>query len=128
MENVWLKRFELIRAFGWVALVGLAFGVVAFISSEGIRLWAAVFCALLVLPSLIYTFVVIIWHWKERYRGKHSDLWGALIVIETSGWFKIVYLFRHLIPDMRQSGRYRYAVPPPTPPPMPEGSGFQHPL
>jgi hypothetical protein len=81
-----------------------------------------------VLPSLIYTFVVIIWHWKERYRGKHSDLWGALIVIETSGWFKIVYLFRHLIPDMRQSGRYRYAVPPPTPPPMPEGSGFQHPL
>jgi hypothetical protein len=59
------------------------------------------------LPAvLFYTYVVIIWHWKGRYRGNHTDLWGALILLETSGWMKLVYLFRHLIPDMRQTGRY----------------------
>ena len=60
----------------------------------------------------MYTYVVIIWHWKDRYRGKRSDLWGALILVETSGWFKIAYLFRHLIPDMCHSGRYRIPLDP----------------
>jgi hypothetical protein len=46
-------------------------------------------------------------HWKDRYRGQHSYLWGTLILIETSGWLKLVYLFRHMVPDMLQSGRYR---------------------
>jgi hypothetical protein len=49
-----------------------------------------------------------LWHWKDRYRGRHSDLWGALLLIETTGWFKLVYLVRHLIPDIRNTGRYRH--------------------
>jgi len=61
---------------------------------------------LLILPAFVYTYVTVIWHWKNRYRGRHSDLWGTLILIETSGWMKIVYLFRHIIPDMRHTGRY----------------------
>jgi hypothetical protein len=106
MTSVWSKRFELIRAFGWVALVGLSFGVVAALTSGNFRFWTAIFAVLLILPAFLYTYVVVIWHWKDRYRGGHSDLWGALILLETSGWLKLVYLFRHLIPDMRQTGRY----------------------
>jgi hypothetical protein len=48
---------------------------------------------------------VVIWHWKERYQGKHSDLWGALLLIETSGWLKVIYLFRHIFPDMKRTPR-----------------------
>ena len=72
---------------------------------------------LAIVPGFFYLFVVTIWHWKARYRGNHSDLWGALLLIETSGWFKLVYLFRHIIPDARHSGRYAIrestAFPPP---------------
>lgn len=60
----------------------------------------------LFIPGAAYLLLVTIWHWKERYRGKHSDLWGGLILLETTGWFKIVYLFRHIIPDARGTGRY----------------------
>jgi energy-converting hydrogenase Eha subunit G len=60
----------------------------------------------LFVPGAVYFVLVTIWHWKERYRGRHSDLWGGLILIETSGWFKLIYLFRHIIPDARGRGRY----------------------
>lgn len=60
----------------------------------------------LFLPGAIYLALMTIWHWKERYRGKHSDLWGGLILLETTGWFKLVYLFRHIIPGARGTGRY----------------------
>jgi hypothetical protein len=61
---------------------------------------------LLFVPGAVYLFAITMWHWKARYRGKHSDLWGVLILIETTGWFKLVYLFRHIIPDARGTGRY----------------------
>jgi hypothetical protein len=60
----------------------------------------------LFVPGAIYLLLVTMWHWKERYRGKHSDLWGGLILLETTGWFKLAYLFRHIIPDARGMGRY----------------------
>ena len=67
-------------------------------------------CILLALvavcPCLIYGYVLTILHWKARYRGSHSDLWGAVLLLEASGWFKLVYLFRHLLPDMYGRGRY----------------------
>jgi len=61
---------------------------------------------LLFVPGAGYLLLVTIWHWKERYRGRHSDLWGGLILLETTGWFKLIYLFRHIIPDARGTGRY----------------------
>jgi hypothetical protein len=85
---------------------GLLLALVAALTSGDLRFWTGIFAAFAVAPAIIYTYVVIIWHWKNRYRGKHSDLWGVLLVVETSGWCKIVYLFRHLIPDMRRRGRY----------------------
>ena len=62
--------------------------------------------ALCVVPAALYLVLLTIWHWKGRYRGTHSSLWGGLLVVETSGWFKLVYLFRHIIPDARNTGRY----------------------
>jgi hypothetical protein len=118
MTNVWSKRFELIRGFGWIALAGLLLGVIAALTSGDVRFWSALFGVLFFLPAFLYTYVVVIWHWKDRYRGKHSDLWGAVILLETSGWLKLVYLFRHLIPDMRHSGRYADSSPLEQPFPM----------
>ena len=33
---------------------------------------------MLIIPGLMYVYVIVIWHWKDRYRGRHSDLWDAL--------------------------------------------------
>jgi len=66
---------------------------------------------MLAVPSGVYLYVMVILHWKDRYRGRHSDLWGVLILIETSGWLKIVYFFRHIRPDMHHSGRYLESIP-----------------
>jgi hypothetical protein len=106
MATDWSKRFELIRSFGWLSLGGLFLGLIAALTSGPVRKWTAIFGVLLCLPALLYTYVIILWHWKDRYRGKHSDLWGAVILLETSGWLKIVYFFRHLVPDMQRTGRY----------------------
>jgi hypothetical protein len=106
---MWEKR---IRILMWLALptfVGYALILGTFVSafldrspSVGLVMLAVV----LLLPGGLYLSLVTIWHWKSRYRGSHSDLWGALLFLETSGWFKLVYLFRHLIPDARGRGRY----------------------
>jgi hypothetical protein len=111
MNPKWLKRFELMRAFLWMALPGALLLVVTAFTPQDYRVWPGVFAVLLIAPALIYIYVLILWHWKDRYRGKHSDLWGALLLLETTGWFKLVYLFRHLLPDMRNSGRYRARNP-----------------
>ncbi len=57
-------------------------------------------------PGLFYACVMTVWHWKDRYVGQHSNLRGAILLIETSGWFKIVYWFRHILPDAQGKGRY----------------------
>jgi hypothetical protein len=107
MTDKWTKRFELIRGFAWLAAGGIILGIIALASSGEVRVWVGIFAALLFLPAFFYIYVVVVWHWKDRYRGTHSDLWGALILLENSGWFKLVYVFRHIVPDMRQTGRYR---------------------
>ena len=107
MDPKWSKRFELVRIFGWIFLAGCAVCLCAIPLPESYRIWPLVMGVVLCLPGFVYTYVVTIWHWKERYRGTHSDLWGAILLIETSGWFKLVYFFRHLLPDVRQRGRYR---------------------
>jgi hypothetical protein len=81
-------------------------GVAAALTSDNVRLFTTILAVLLFLPAFAYIYVVIIWHWKDRYRGNHSNLWGALILIEVTGWLKLVYLLRHIIPDMWHTGRY----------------------
>jgi len=108
MNDPWFeKRFAALEVLGWMALAG---GVVLiasfFIANETLQVMAVLVAALLLVPLVVWLVLLPIWHWKERYRGSHSNLWGALLVIETSGWFKIVYWFRHVIPDYRGRGRY----------------------
>ena len=106
---MWEKRFLTLKKLGQIAIVGLVIMAGGFIGVS-MDIWlakVAVVCGLLLaIPVFIYGYVIVFWHWKSRYRGKHSDLWGVLLCLETSGWFKIVYLFRHIIPDMSASGRY----------------------
>ena len=117
MPPLWRKRFELLKTFGFVALLGLIFLIAAFLASAGvIKVTFFVVGLLAVAPGMFYLLLYTMWHWKARYRGRHSDLWGALLLIETSGWLRVVYLFRHIIPDARCAGRYATPEPPLAPP------------
>lgn len=105
------KKFKLLRWFGIAAVVG-AIAVVAgtFVMSKNpAAVGQFLLGFLLVVPFLGYATIIPLWHWKERYRGTNSNLWGALMIIETSGWFRLIYWFRHIIPDARR--RCRYANP-----------------
>jgi len=108
-DELFLKRIRLLKRLGWAALFGvMAFVVAALLGGSELRGYAPLAFAggLAVVPGLVYVVLMTIWHWKGRYRGARSDLWGALLIIEASGWFKVIYLVRHIIPDARQSGRY----------------------
>jgi hypothetical protein len=107
MPAKWEKRFARIHLLGKLALTGAIFLIGVFLTSGSTRTFCMVSALFLIVPALIYTYVVIHLHWKDRYRGDHSDLWGVLILVETTGWLKLVYLFRHLIPDMQHTGRYQ---------------------
>jgi len=107
MDDVWAKRFETIRILGWLALASPFCAVAAIATSDTLRIVLTAAAFGLFLPAFVYVYVVILWHWKARYRGQHSDFWGAVLLIETSGWSKVIYLLRHLLPDMRKTGRYR---------------------
>jgi hypothetical protein len=97
---MWLRRFKRLKWLGIASASGLPFFVVAAVRGHGVLSIAFVLAgSVLFFPGFIYLYILTIWHWKDRYDGEHSDLWGALLLIETSGWFKIVYLFRHLLPD-----------------------------
>ena len=97
-ENKW----RYLRKFSFMAVVGVAFIIAALITEIEI-LAIGLF---LVIPLLGFLVVVPLLHWKDRYIGEKSTLWGVLLLIETSGWFKIIYWFRHILPDKRKVGRY----------------------
>jgi hypothetical protein len=108
-DGQFLERVRFLKRLGFLALGGLALLLLALALPEGggLQVTAAVLGGLTVVPVVFYFIFLTLWHWKGRYRGEHSDLWGGLLVIETSGWFKLVYLFRHILPDARGTGRYR---------------------
>lgn len=61
---------------------------------------------LFLLPVLFWLAFMPILHWRDRYRGSHPTVWGAFLAFETSGWSKLIYWFRHLLPDYKATGRY----------------------
>ena len=104
-----LARIATLKHLGVVAGVGVVVLLVALyaLPDGATQTTMAVLGGLAILPAFVYLILLTIWHWKGRYRGVHSDLWGGLLLLETSGWFKLVYLARHIIPDARGTGRYR---------------------
>jgi hypothetical protein len=117
MDQKWSNRFANIRVLGWFCVAGAAcipVGIASYglFGENGAKILLIV-GIFLFFPPFVYIYAITILHWKDRYRGKHSDLWGILILVETSGWSKLVYFFRHLRPDMNNTGRYRrLSVPP----------------
>ena len=102
------NRFRILRKLFFPFLLGILFIAVALIFQEqSFGMALGIFGALLALPVFVYSYVLVILHWKDRYIGDNSTLWGVLILVETSGWMKLVYIFRHLIPEMREQGRYK---------------------
>lgn len=108
MRDAWLEeKIAMTKKLGLTALLGVAAIVIGFSLKEELPKYMTIFIGfMMIIPWFLHETVFTIWHWKRRYRGKHSDLWGAILVIETSGWFKIVYWFRHILPDWRGTGRY----------------------
>ena len=108
MRDAWLEeRFAMTKKLGLAALIGVAAVAIGFGIREELPKYMTIFTGFMItIPFFIHETVFTIWHWKRRYRGEHSDLWGAILVIETSGWFKIIYWFRHILPDWRGTGRY----------------------
>lgn len=108
MRDAWLEgKIATTKKFGLAGLLGAAAIVIgAALKEKQFEVFLILIGVALIVPFLFHETVFTIWHWKRRYRGEHSDLWGALLVIETSGWFKIVYWFRHILPDWRGTGRY----------------------
>lgn len=108
MRDQWLEdRIAMTKKYGWSALVGAVLIAVGFASAGNSKIIPLIVIGfIMIIPFFIHETIFTIWHWKRRYRGEHSDLWGAILVIESSGWFKIVYWFRHILPDWYGKGRY----------------------
>ena len=83
---MWRQRF---KRLGWLAIFAAASVPLFLVAVLSERQQVTIFCAVaglvLFLPGFLYLYLLTIWHWKDRYKGKHSDLWGALLLIETSG-------------------------------------------
>lgn len=97
----WLKKS--FKAF----LIGVPFAIIAAVIQNE---WTT---PVLILPFLfgliwligVLCFIPII-HWKDRYTGQRTNLWGIFLVFETSGWTKIFYWFMHVLPDRKAEGPY----------------------
>ena len=95
---LWLRRFAVVAAAGGLlGVLGIAFELPAL----------GVLVVLLLMPILFWLAVIPVLHWKDRYIGDRSGLWGVCLAVELSGWSKLVYWFRHILPDRAAAGRYR---------------------
>jgi hypothetical protein len=102
-------KFGWFVVFGWIVVPGITMFVVALMGPVDWP-YALVGMAgfLLTAPFIVHMNLLAIWHWKARYVGNHSKLWGFLIVLLTfTSWGNLIYLFRHILPDRRHSGRYK---------------------
>lgn len=108
--DTWFQnKFKVLKWVGILAVIGLVavMGGTFVMMKDPSSVFEFLIGFLLLAPFLVYATIITIWHWKERYRGAHRNLWGALLLIETGGWQKLVYWMRHIIPDARGTGRYK---------------------
>ncbi|MBL4616371.1 MAG: hypothetical protein JKY46_01630 [Robiginitomaculum sp.] len=102
-RNEWFKaKWIYMRRSFLSALLGVALLVL----SAVLKIDILVVGILLFVPLLGGLVVIPLLHWKDRYIGEKSTLWGVVLLIETSGWGKLIYWFRHLLPDWKRSGQY----------------------
>ena len=106
--NPFANKFKILGKLAKIALLAVpCFFAAALLRTHlGLSELCFILGMLVAFPCLIYGYVLTILHWKSRYRGNHSDLWGVLLLLEASSWCKLIYLFRHMLPDMKGRGRY----------------------
>ena len=97
---LWLKRFAIA---GFAGLAVICVGVVAELPA------IAAIGIITVVPLIFWLAFIPVLHWKDRYIGGRSGVWGGFLAFETSGWSKLFYWFRHVLPDWRRAGRYKDA-------------------
>ena len=106
-EDWFAEKFSWLKKSFIAFLIGIPFLIVGLLIQND---WAM---TLLMIPFFIgfvwllaaLCFIPII-HWKDRYAGQKSNLWGFFLVFETSGWSKILYWFMHVLPDKKAQGPY----------------------
>ena len=104
------NKFRILVRLANLALVAIPLAVLAAILQNHSP-WPQLLIGLAILaflPCFIFAYVLTILHWKSRYRGAHSDFWGVVLLLESSGWLKLIYIFRHIRPDMKSQGRYNH--------------------
>ncbi|HET9836211.1 MAG TPA: hypothetical protein VFP88_07725 [Rhodanobacteraceae bacterium] len=97
---LWLRRFAPVALVGVVAATLGVFISLPTLVAIG---------ALLLVPLVFWLALIPVLHWKDRYIGNTSTVWGAFLVFETSSWSKIFYWFIHVLPDWRRSKQYANA-------------------
>ena len=97
------KKWYQLRRCGYFALGGVFVMLIGMFTK---LMPLSILGCLAAVPWFVLVVLIPIYHWKDRYVGGHNNLWGALLVIETSGWSKIIYWFRHIFPDRAGTGRY----------------------
>ncbi len=100
-------KYDWFEIFSWLLIPGIVALVCSVASNtDWVEAALLVVAFLLVAPFIVHVNLIVLWHWKARYRGRHSKLWGALIILEQPGWSRMIYFFRHVLPDRRNRGRY----------------------
>ena len=103
-REIWFKKkWSVLQKSLLAAVPGITCFIIAVQPQEEIAALIAI-GIMLCIPLILCIILIPIYHWKERYIGDNSNIWGALLVLES--WFKIIYWFRHIYPDWRNSGRY----------------------
>jgi hypothetical protein len=101
----WLKRFALLALVGVAAITLATWRYPVGAVGDALFLLGIVTIA----PLLFWLYYVPVMHWRERYRGKRPNIWGAFLVFESSGVSRILYWFVHVLPDQRKAKLYRDA-------------------
>jgi hypothetical protein len=106
LDLTWYRsRFACLERLFWAALAGGVLVPGGILLNGVFGTFVTLIGVLLIVPLLGYLAILPVLHWKDGYRGNHSNLWGALLVLEASGWFKLIYWFRHLLPGYRRARR-----------------------
>jgi hypothetical protein len=101
----WLKRFALLGVVGVAAFTAASSYPVGPVGDSLFLLGV-----ITIAPLLFWLWYVPVMHWRERYRGKHPNIWGAFLVFESTGISRLLYWLVHVIPDQRKTKLYRDAL------------------
>lgn len=105
LRKEWFEsKFRLLKKFFYLGLAGVV-GLIVCLST-GLENFVVIPIFMLV-PLIFWLAFIPVLHWKDRYKGSHTNVWGCFLVFETSGWSKILYWFMHVLPDRNRSGQYR---------------------